>query len=242
MTGPPGTAGPSPDAFTALLSDLHHAADHGLDLSAVSAGTSARLLGLDALTLCLVTGDGQLELLWSDPVNRLGADLDDLQYTLGEGPSIDAAHQGRIVSVEDLTTAPVDRWPALQAATPRARAVIAVPVIFGASTIGVLTGYLTTARAFPDEQVHKLNRFTRVLLRLLLHTPMDPVTLGADTRKDLALHRTEVHQATGILTVQLGIPLGPALALLRAYAYSHNRPLLSVARDIIAHRLHLTAP
>jgi AmiR/NasT family two-component response regulator len=76
------------------------------------------------------------------------------------------------------------------------------------------------------------------MLRLLLQTPLDPLATGTH----LALHRTEVHQATGILTVQLGIPLGPALALLRAYSYSHNRSLLSVARDIIAHRIRLFPP
>ena len=244
MTRPPSTAGPPPDAFTSLLSDLHQAADHGLDLSAADAGTSARLLGLDTLTLSAVAAAGQLELLWADPVNRLGNDLDDLQYTLGEGPSIDAARLHHTVSVADLAASPTSRWPAFQPAALRtgARAVIAVPFIFGVGPIGVLTGYRTTAGPFPDEQRRKLHQFTQVLLRLLLQTPVGQLVLRADPSKGLALHRAEVHQATGILTVQLDIPLGPALALLRAYAYSHDRPLLSVARDIVAHRLRLPRP
>ncbi len=41
MTTPPGVAGPPPDPFAALLADLRHAADNGLDLSAVSPSTAA---------------------------------------------------------------------------------------------------------------------------------------------------------------------------------------------------------
>lgn len=244
MTLQSGTTGPPPGTITALLADMHHAADHGLGLSAIAASTAANLLGLDTLTLCLVTADGQLELVWSDQNNRLGAELDDVQYTQGEGPSIDAARLGHTVSVPNLATAVASRWPAFQpAALLRARAVIAIPLVLGAGPIGVLTGYRIAPSLFPDEQLHKLKRFARALVRLLLQTHMmDPLVFGPEIRKDLTLHRTEVHQATGILTVQLGIPLGPALALLRAYAYSHDRPLLSVARDIIAHRLRLPPP
>ncbi|MFK8850673.1 ANTAR domain-containing protein [Streptomyces sp. Ac-502] len=53
------------------------------------------------------------------------------------------------------------------------------------------------------------------------------------------LHRAEAHQATGVLAVQLRIALDQALLRLRGHAYSQDRALLDVARDIIAHRLRL---
>jgi hypothetical protein len=56
---------------------------------------------------------------------------------------------------------------------------------------------------------------------------------------DLALHRAEIDQATGMLTVQLGVPAGEAFARLRAYAYSRDRRLAEVAGDIVARRLRL---
>jgi ANTAR domain len=56
---------------------------------------------------------------------------------------------------------------------------------------------------------------------------------------DLALHRAEIDQATGMLTVQLGVPVAEAFARLRAYAYAHDRRLADVARDIVARRLRL---
>jgi hypothetical protein len=56
---------------------------------------------------------------------------------------------------------------------------------------------------------------------------------------DLALHRAEIDQATGMLTVQLGVPVAEAFARLRAYAYSQDRRLADVAGDIVARRIRL---
>ena len=54
---------------------------------------------------------------------------------------------------------------------------------------------------------------------------------------DLALHRAEIDQATGMLTIQLGA--GEAFARLRADAYARDRRLAEVARGIVARRLRL---
>ena len=47
----------------------------------------------------------------------------------------------------------------------------------------------------------------------------------------------EVHQATGMIIVQLGVTAAVALIRLRAYAYSHDRRLRDVAADVVARRL-----
>ena len=47
----------------------------------------------------------------------------------------------------------------------------------------------------------------------------------------------EVHQATGMIIVQLGVTAAVALIQLRAYAYAHDRRLSDVARDVVARRL-----
>jgi hypothetical protein len=56
---------------------------------------------------------------------------------------------------------------------------------------------------------------------------------------DLAVHRVEIDQATGMLTVQLGVTAGEAFARLRAYAYARDRRLADVAGDIVARRMRL---
>jgi hypothetical protein len=77
---------------------------------------------------------------------------------------------------------------------------------------------------------------------LLLHSAHggggDGGVVGGQAR-DLALHRAEIDQATGMLTVQLGVGAAEAFARLRAYAYSQDRRLADVAGDIVARRLRL---
>ncbi len=48
---------------------------------------------------------------------------------------------------------------------------------------------------------------------------------------------TEIHQATGIISVQLGVAVGSAMAVLRAHAYAERRALREVARDVVARDL-----
>ena len=52
--------------------------------------------------------------------------------------------------------------------------------------------------------------------------------------------RAEVHQATGMILVQLGVPAQDAFVRLRAYAFAHQRPLNEVAHDVVARRLVFT--
>jgi hypothetical protein len=49
--------------------------------------------------------------------------------------------------------------------------------------------------------------------------------------------RAEIHQATGIVSVQLGVTPAAALDHLQSYAHAHQRPLGEIAADVIAHRL-----
>jgi hypothetical protein len=57
---------------------------------------------------------------------------------------------------------------------------------------------------------------------------------------DLAHHRAEIDQATGMVSEQLDVAIGEAFVRLRAYAYAQERRLSEVARDIVARRLRLS--
>jgi len=56
-------------------------------------------------------------------------------------------------------------------------------------------------------------------------------------QNDLFVTQPVVHQATGMILVQLGISAEDAFARLRAYAYAHDRRLSDVARDVVERRL-----
>jgi AmiR/NasT family two-component response regulator len=49
--------------------------------------------------------------------------------------------------------------------------------------------------------------------------------------------RAEVHQATGMVVVQLGVSISEAFVRMRAFAYAEDRSILDVGRDVVAGRL-----
>lgn len=64
-----------------------------------------------------------------------------------------------------------------------------------------------------------------------------PRVLVADSPR--TLRHAVVHQATGMVSVQLSRPLAQALLRLRAHAYSSGRSITDVAQDVVDRRLRL---
>ena len=166
---------------------------------------------------------------------------------LGEGPCRDVLASAAPVLAADLGDAEsVRRWPGF---TPAARqlgagAVFVFPLTVGAIRAGVLGLYRGSPGSLPDRQLGDLLILADAATVMLLGSAYgDAETDGGSwldgQAGDLALHRAEIDQATGMLTVQLGVPVATAFARLRAYAYSQDRRLGDVAGDIVARRLRL---
>src|ERR1700761_96464 len=183
----------------------------------------------------------------TDPV---GEQLAELQLTLGEGPCHDVLASAAPVLSADLGDEESGRrWPgfAVQAHLLGAGAVFAIPLMIGAIRAGVMGLYRGSPGPLPWERLGDAlilaDGATVLLLDGAGHGADDgdsaagPVLDGQSP--DLALHRAEIDQATGMLTVQLGIPVAEAFAWLRTYAYAHDRRLADVAADIVARRLRL---
>ena len=173
----------------------------------------------------------------SDP---LASELEELTLTLGEGPGIDAA-TGSPALAGDLTSAEcAGRWPAFATAAvdAGAKAVFALPLQVGGIRLGVLDLYRADAGALDDDELADALLLADTACAVLL----DP---GPDGRQPqdgrepepASPHHPEVHQATGMVLVQLGVSAAVALVRLRAYAYSHERRLRDVAADVVARRL-----
>ena len=177
--------------------------------------------------------------------------LAELQLMLGEGPCHDVLASAAPVLASDLGDAESDRrWPEFAAAARRlgAGAVFAFPLTIGAIRAGVMGLYRSSPGPLSDADFGDgliLADAATVLLIDGLHLGADGEALAAGgpvfdgQSPDLALHRAEIDQATGMLTVQLGVPLAEAFARLRAYAYAQDQRLGDVARDIVARRLRL---
>ena len=141
------------------------------------------------------------------------------------------------------------RWPgfAASAALLGAGAVFAFPLSVGAIRAGGMGLYRASPGPLPRASFGDaliLADAATLLLDGLRHdgdgaaaAAGGPAVDGQSP--DLALHRAEIDQATGMLTVQLGVPAAEAFARLRAYAYAQDRRLADVAGDIVARRLRL---
>ena len=177
--------------------------------------------------------------------------LSELQLTLGEGPCHDVLASAAPVLAADLGDAESGRrWPAFtaEARAHGAGAVFVFPLVVGAIRAGVMGLYRRSAGSLTGRQLGDLLILADAATLLLLDSQSDGEAADDDwdgrrmdgQAPDLALHRAEIDQATGMLTVQLGVPIAEAFARLRAYAYSEDRRLADVASDIVARRLRLS--
>lgn len=178
--------------------------------------------------------------------------LAEVQLMLGEGPCRDVLASGAPVLAADLGDEQSSRrWPAF---TPEARqlgaaAVFVFPLVIGVIRAGVMGLYRSAPGPLASPQLGDCLLLADTATVLLLDGLGDgagPADDGggrgprpAGQPPDLAAHRAEIDQATGMLTVQLGVGVTEAFARLRAYAYAHDRRLADVAADIVARRLRL---
>jgi len=223
-----------------------HAAAHGQRPSAADvcavAVSSAQLSG--SWVVAARGTDPDFVMCVTDPVSE---QLAELQLTLGEGPCHDVLASAGPVLAGDLGDAEsARRWPAFTPAACQlgAGALFAFPLIVGAIRAGVLGLYRDAPGPLPGRQFGDLLILADAATVMLLGSEHagtengDGAALDGQA-PDLALHRAEIDQATGMLTVQLGVPVAEAFARLRAYAYSQDRRLADVAGDIVARRLRL---
>ncbi|MBP0460007.1 GAF and ANTAR domain-containing protein [Streptomyces montanisoli] len=203
----------------------------------------AAVLGVDHLVLSLALdgqADGQAtEQLWSS--GEVGTSFEDLQFTLGEGPGHDVLRTGRMVLEQDVAEVAADRWPALLPAMAHLpiKAVFCLPLVMGGITLGFLTAVRSTSGAMNGQEMDDVIALVGALTLQFLAADDAQVDSWVGEPMDGGLHREVVHQATGMLSVQLSVSLSRALLRLRAYTYSHDRSIIDVAQDIVSRRLRL---
>lgn len=201
--------------------------------------TCVQSLPVDGAALSLLTAGTRRELVeGSDDVTR---GIEELELTLGEGPGLSAYTSGGPVLIADLRSSVANRWPAFAEAATAAgiQASFAFPLQLGAVRLGVLTLYRRTAGPLRAETLADALRIADIVA-LLLVGQGGGLTRDFDQRwLDRSSWTREIDQATGMLTVQLGINAEDAFVRLRAYSFLHGRPLSEVARSVVTRQLRL---
>lgn len=172
--------------------------------------------------------------------DSVSAAIEEAQYTLGEGPCVDAHRQGTPIIEADLAATGASRWAAFSpsALDAGARAVFGFPVRIGAVRLGALNLYRDWPGALGDDQHADALVMADVAARAIIAAQSDasPGELSADFEADTNVWAV-VNQAAGMVSVQLDIPVGDALVRLRAHSFRTDRPASEVARDIVERRL-----
>lgn len=182
----------------------------------------------------------------SSPTSRY---LDELQFTYGEGPCLDAVTEGRPVLVADLAGAQ-DRWPVYAGPVLEAgvSAVFSLPVRLSTQPVGALDLFCErrgplSADALAGGMLAAELAALPLLDLMAAHAEWDAAGQQADGFAQLAsLERVEVYQATGMIMAAIGVDPTEALVRLRAYAFARSLTADEAAWLIVERQVTLEGP
>ena len=170
---------------------------------------------------------------------RNADEIAELQFTLGEGPCLDAFLAGEPAFAVDLANRGA-RWPlfSARAAALGVLAEFSLPMQLGAAPVGVLDLSREQPGMLSDEHLADALTAADIVTDavLLLQSASDGSAL-ATLLEPAGLDRMVVHQATGMVSVQLDVTIADALATLRAAAFRSGRSIYDIAADVVDRRL-----
>ncbi len=165
-----------------------------------------------------------------------------LQFTVAQGPCIDAHHTGQPITATEPVIA--RRWPIfhdlLITQTP-VRGIVAVPLLDGLTGIGALDLY-----CHRSADVAAIDATATIAIAAQITTTLVAAGLFPDLRNGpfwddprwlnnpSITGRGYVLMAMGVISLALALPLNDALAVLRAHAYTAGRTADDTAHDIVA--------
>lgn len=228
------------------LSAAVSGAERGAGVADRLCGACVQMLEVDGAALSVIH-EGAISRSYGAS-SDLSRELDELQFTFGEGPCLDAVRDGAPVMVADLAERRTERWPAFSAAALErgVRAVFALPVSVASMRIGALDLYRESPGSLLGGSLTGGLMAAEFAALPLLDVMSGDLTAAATDHTSTAwteltaLTRVEVYQAAGILIAQLAVGPAEALLRLRAYAFAHDMTASEVAFGVIERRLQLT--
>lgn len=233
-----------PDLLEQILAGIHaQAADRSsvsgrVTLPGALCAACAATLPVSGVGLALMDRQGPAGLVAAtDAVVTL---MEELQFSFGEGPCVEASRLGRPVLQPQLRATGPERWPGFGRAAVEAgiEAIFTFPLQASSIGVGALALYRDTPGMLSSDALGEALDFADAAVRIVLYL-QDQMPLGSDLHPDLASvnSRAEVHQATGMIAVQACVGVPEALLLLRAHAYAEQRSILATAHDVVTRTL-----
>lgn len=201
-------------------------------------GTAASFLGGDGAGLNLVNEQGIPGAIWAS--NDFARSIEDLQFALGEGPTLDALRRRAPALVSDLAQEPA-RWPIFgpEALALGVSAIFSFPLQLGTIRLGALDLFDKNPRVLSNDTLAD----ALVLADVLTQDFID-LQAGGELRFPMVNRPgqpSRVHQATGMVSAQIDSDLASSLARIRAYAFANELTIFEVAEQVLARSLRFEA-
>jgi hypothetical protein len=201
------------------------------------------MLGVTGAGISMVTSSGNHGCVYA--TDDVAAKIEDLQLMLGEGPCVDSVNDGAPVLIPDLAALgdfSIERWPAFMegARAVGVQAVFAFPLRIGAINIGAMDLYRDQAGELGPDELPAALLAADAAADALLHLDIPRDGAGAGRPDYGAAYHPEVHQATGMVQVQLNVPTNEAFVVLRGRAFATDRSLVDIANDVVNRRLRFS--
>ena len=167
--------------------------------------------------------------------NSATEEADALQYEYDEGPCLTAWRRREVVRIDDTTTD--GRWPRWNEAASAlgVRSVVSAPLLAGEESIGAMKVYCERPMNYGphDEHVMRLLAGQAAILLANSQGLREARRLSRQLTEALA-SRDAIARATGVLLAQGAAGEQEAFAELAAVARQAGRPVLDVARALVA--------
>jgi hypothetical protein len=172
----------------------------------------------------------------------VAAELEQLQFELGEGPHWEVLKTGLAVFVPDTAEATA-RWPVFGSAVANlpVGAMFALPLRMGAVTVGVVDLYRSTPGELRGQDAGAALSLAGSIAELALRYAVVSAEDDAAAESVMApAMRREIHQATGMILIQLGVTATEAFTRLQGRAFADGRSVADVAHDVVDRSLAFT--
>jgi hypothetical protein len=201
---------------------------------------SAAAVGVAGAGVILMSGGRALgSVCVSDAMSEAA---EEAQYTLGEGPCVDAFRTKEPVLVPELADPESTHWTGFRQAAQAAgvRAVFGFPLLIESVCFGALNLYHDRPGALSDDQFANALAVAHVASRTVLgwQSVAGPGSLAWQL-EHVPVHRAVVHQAAGMVSVQAAVSVPDAVVMLRAFAFSEDRRISDVATEVVGRLLRL---
>jgi len=213
--------------FARTLVDRYDVADVLYNLT----DTTVEILGALAAGVSLAD-DATLQFVSAN--SEVAAELERVQQETEEGPCHRAFVTSTPVTVDDISEH--DEWPLYRAAALEhgVHAVLGVPLVAGAKTLGALNVYHGATRAWTEDDLRVAQVLTDIATGYLLHASrLDEANRINEQLQQALDTRVVIEQAKGLLAGEHNIGVDAAFEILRNHARSKQVGLSDIAQAVV---------